>query len=181
MKGLIFGGAYLRREICVSKSIGLALLLEVNLSFWLCCTLYLRAIFQVQAPQEAYIWRGDLTVFFFFCVTGLGAYIWRGLFSEFYDILFSISRSFRPFYSEDFRWLPKILEDCRRFPNTSEEVRPLPKMSEVPSKHLVFSSQTVSIKRKMTNLTAKTKNYGQITLNTKPHSDPLKRGRFIVK
>ena len=32
----------------------------------------------------------------------------------------------------------------------------------------------------MTNLTANTKNYGQITLNTKPHSDPLKRGRFIV-
>ena len=25
LKGLIFGGAYLRREICVSKSIGLAL------------------------------------------------------------------------------------------------------------------------------------------------------------
>ena len=30
----------------------------------------------------------------------------------------------------------------------------------------------------MTNLTANTKNYGQITLNTKPHSDPLKRGRL---
>ena len=135
--------------------------------------------FPSTSPQEAYIWRGDLTGFFF-CVTGLGAYTWRRLFSEFYGILFSISRSFRPFYSEDFRWLPKIPEDCRRFPNTSEEVRPLPKMSEVPSKHLVFSSQTVSIKRKMTNLTAKTKNYGQITLNT-AHSDPLKRGRFIVK
>ena len=25
LRGLIFGGAYLRREICVSKSIGLAL------------------------------------------------------------------------------------------------------------------------------------------------------------
>ena len=49
-EGLLFEGAYLRREICVSKSIGLALQLEVNLPFLLCFTLYLRAIFQVQAP-----------------------------------------------------------------------------------------------------------------------------------
>ena len=33
LKGLIFGGAYVQREICVSKSIGLALLLEGNLPF----------------------------------------------------------------------------------------------------------------------------------------------------
>ena len=33
LEGLIFGEAYLRREICVSKSIGLALYLEVNLPF----------------------------------------------------------------------------------------------------------------------------------------------------
>ena len=33
MEGLIFGAAYLRREICVLKSIGLALYLEVNLRF----------------------------------------------------------------------------------------------------------------------------------------------------
>ena len=65
----MFGGAYLRRAICVSKSIGLALKLEVNLKLLLCFTLYLRAIFQVQAPG-AYIWRGDLTEGF--CVTGLG-------------------------------------------------------------------------------------------------------------
>ena len=44
---------------------------------------------------------------------------------------------------------------------------------EKPSKHLtVFSPETVNIK-KMANLTANTENYGQITLNTKPHSDPL--------
>ena len=49
-EGHIFGGAYLRREICVSKSIGLALYMEVNLPFLLCFTLYLMAIFQVQAP-----------------------------------------------------------------------------------------------------------------------------------
>ena len=54
----MFGGAYLQREIRVSKSIGLALQLEVNLPFLLCFTLYLSAIFQVQALGGAYIWRG---------------------------------------------------------------------------------------------------------------------------
>ena len=34
LEGLIFGGTYLRREICVSQSIGLALQLEVNLLFF---------------------------------------------------------------------------------------------------------------------------------------------------
>ena len=49
-RGLKFERAYLRREIFVSKSIGLAIQLEVNLPFLLCFTLYLGAIFQVQAP-----------------------------------------------------------------------------------------------------------------------------------
>ena len=39
----------------VSKSIGLALYLEVNLPFLLCFTLYLRANFQVQAPGGLYL------------------------------------------------------------------------------------------------------------------------------
>ena len=42
-EGLIYG-------ICFSKSIGLALQLEVTLPFLLSFTLYLREIFQVQAP-----------------------------------------------------------------------------------------------------------------------------------
>ena len=72
--GLIFGGAYLRREVCVSKSIGLySLIVGSNLLFLLCFTLYLRTIFQVQAP-------GGL-------IFG-GAYTWRGLFLEFYGIFF---------------------------------------------------------------------------------------------
>ena len=50
LEGLIFGEAYQRREICVSKSNGLAFYLEVNLPFLLCFTLYFRPIFQVQAP-----------------------------------------------------------------------------------------------------------------------------------
>ena len=44
-------------EICVSKSTGLALQLELNLPFLLCFTLNLRAIFQVHAPQGLIIGR----------------------------------------------------------------------------------------------------------------------------
>ena len=35
--------------------------MEVNLPFLLCFTLYLGAMFQVQAPEGDYIWTGDLT------------------------------------------------------------------------------------------------------------------------
>ena len=66
LEGLIFGGAYVRREICVSKSIGLASKLVVNLPFLLCFTLYSRANSKYKSPG--------------------GAYIWRGLFSKFYGI-----------------------------------------------------------------------------------------------
>ena len=62
-----------------------------------------------------------------------------------------------------------------RFPKTNEEIRPLPTVSEEPSKHLTaFSSETVNVE-KLANLTANTRNYGQITLNTKPHSDARHR------
>ena len=44
--------AYLWREICVSKSIELALKLEVNLLFLLYFTLYLRAISKYKPPGE---------------------------------------------------------------------------------------------------------------------------------
>ena len=68
MEGPIFGGAYVWREICVSKSIGLA------------CV--------VQAPQGGYIRMGDLTKDFLRYDFGElifgGAFSWRGLFSEFY-------------------------------------------------------------------------------------------------
>ena len=70
---VIFGGAYLRREICISKSIELALQLEVNLPFLLRFTLYLRASFQVQAPGEG----GGLFYKGFFALP-----VWRGLYLE---------------------------------------------------------------------------------------------------
>ena len=87
----MFGGAYIRREICVSKLNGLAFYLEVNLPFLLCFTLYLRAIFQVQAPGGLYLEGRCNRGFFALPVWGAciwrGLYTWRGLFSEFYSIL----------------------------------------------------------------------------------------------
>ena len=82
LEGLICGGAYLRRKICVSKSIWLALQLEVNLPFLLCFILCLRVIFQVLKPPG-----GLYLDFLLYPFRGLifgGAYTWRGLFSEFY-------------------------------------------------------------------------------------------------
>ena len=80
LEGLLFGEAYLRREICVSKSIRLALWLEVNLPFLPCFTLYLRAFFQLQAPRGLYLegrFNGG-----FYALPVWGAYIWRGLYME---------------------------------------------------------------------------------------------------
>ena len=42
------------REICVSKSIGLALWLEGNLPFLRCFTLYLGAISKYKSPGSLY-------------------------------------------------------------------------------------------------------------------------------
>ena len=77
MEGLIFRGAYLQREICVSKSIGLALWLEANLPFLPYFTLHLRAIDQVQAPEGLHLeggFNGGI-----FCVTRLGGLCLEGL------------------------------------------------------------------------------------------------------
>ena len=68
LERLIFGGAYLRREICVYKSVGLALQLEANLPFLCCFTLYLRATFKVHAPGG--LTFGGAIYRRVFCVTG---------------------------------------------------------------------------------------------------------------
>ena len=62
MEGLIFGGAYIQREIS----------LIVGRKFTVFALFYFvfEGNFQVQAPGGAYIWRGDLTEGF--CVTILG-------------------------------------------------------------------------------------------------------------
>ena len=64
--------AYLRGEICVSKSIiGLALWLEVNLPYFLCFTLYVRVIIKYKLPWGLYL-GGDFTVRKISCITTLG-------------------------------------------------------------------------------------------------------------
>ena len=111
-----------------------------------------------------------------------------------------ISDTFWPFYDNS-RLFKKISEDYRRVPNTNEELRGLPKTSKdyrrcsshnrrfprenleifqtnqkwkiLQSLHRIFAGNSKIIN--LVNLTANTKNYGQITLNTKPHSDPLLR------
>ena len=88
MEVLIFEGAYLWREICVSKSIGLALHLEVNLPFLLCFTLYLRAISKYKPPGGLYLegrFNGG-----FFALRVSGAYIWKGLYME--GLIFGLLR-----------------------------------------------------------------------------------------
>ena len=90
LEGPIFGGAYVRREICVSKSIGLACNGREIYHF---CFVLLCIGGQIPStsPRGAYIQRGDLTEgFLCYNFGGLifgGACTWRGLFSEFYGIL----------------------------------------------------------------------------------------------
>ena len=70
-EGLSFGGAYLRREICVSKSIGLAFSGKeiYHFCFVLLC---IRAQIPSTIPRVAYIRR-------VFCVTILGGLYLEGL------------------------------------------------------------------------------------------------------
>ena len=68
-----------------------SLIVGVNLPFLLCFTLYLRAIFQVQAPRGLYLegrFNGG-----FFALPVRGAYIWRGLYME--GLIFGNFRVFR--------------------------------------------------------------------------------------
>ena len=85
LEGLIFGVAYVRWEICVSKFIGLACSGKEIHHF--CFILLFESKFHVQAPRGAYIRSGDLTERFLgYDFEGLlfgRAYTWRGLFLEF--------------------------------------------------------------------------------------------------
>ena len=89
MEGLIFGGAHLWREICVYKSIGLALYI-VRKKFTVFTLYYFvfEGNFPSTSPQGAYIWKGDLMEGFlrhrFGGLIYGGAYTWRGIFSKFY-------------------------------------------------------------------------------------------------
>ena len=80
LEGFIFGGAYLRREICVSKSIGLACSGKEIYHFALFYFVF-EGKFQVQAPGGAYIRRGGLTEGFLSYDFG-GLIFSRGLYME---------------------------------------------------------------------------------------------------
>ena len=60
LEGPIFGGAYVRREICVSKLTGLTCSGKeiYHFCFVLLC---IRGQIPSTSPPGAYIWRGDLT------------------------------------------------------------------------------------------------------------------------
>ena len=65
-----------------------SLIVEVNLPFLLCFALYLRAIFQVQAPGGAYIRRGNLTEGFLRYRFGGGGLIHGGAYFRNFFIIF---------------------------------------------------------------------------------------------
>ena len=61
MEGLLFGGAYVRRGIDVSKSIELACSGRRKFTIFALFYFVFEGKFQVQDPRWAYIRRGDLT------------------------------------------------------------------------------------------------------------------------
>ena len=92
MEGLIFGGAYLWREICVSKSIGLALQLKVNFTVFALFYFVFEGNIPSTSPRGFYLegrFNGG-----FFALPVWGAYIWRGLYMEM--LIFGILRYIKP-------------------------------------------------------------------------------------
>ena len=80
MEGLIFEGAYVRREICVSKSIKLACSGKEIYHF---CSVLLciRGQIPSTSPSRGLYSEGRLNVGFF-ALQFWGPYIWRGLYME---------------------------------------------------------------------------------------------------
>ena len=88
MTGLFLEGLnYLRREICVSKSIGLASLI-VGRRFTVFALFYFvfEGNFQEPAPPGGLCLEGRFNGRFF-ALRVCGAYTWRGIFSEVYGML----------------------------------------------------------------------------------------------
>ena len=106
MEGLIFGGAYVRGEICVSQSIGLAC--GENEIYHFCFVLLcIRGQIPSTSPPGAYIRRGTITEGFLrYDFGGLifgGAHAWRGLFSEFYGIKYRVGCAFSVYQSRSIK------------------------------------------------------------------------------
>ena len=92
LEGLIFGGAYLWREICVSKIDCASLIVERKFTFFALHYFVFEGNCQVQAPPPGGgLYLEGCVNGEFFCVTSLGGFVGggytrRGLFSEFYGI-----------------------------------------------------------------------------------------------
>ena len=84
MEGFIFGEAYVRREICVSKFIGLAYSWKKIYTVFALFYSVFEGNFQVQDPGGLYS-EGRLNGGLF-ALRVLGVYTWRGVFSEFYGM-----------------------------------------------------------------------------------------------
>ena len=87
LEGLIFGGAYVRREICVSKLV----VGRKFIIFALFCFVF-ESKFHVQAPRGAYIRRGDLTEGFL-CYDFEGL-IHGGVYFRNFTVFFPVCRIF---------------------------------------------------------------------------------------
>ena len=93
LRGLLFGGAYIRRGLSTEGNLRFKIdwacsIIGSKLTVFACLTLYLRAIFQVQALGGLYLegrFNGG-----FFALPDCGAYIWRGLYME--GLIFGILR-----------------------------------------------------------------------------------------
>ena len=91
MEGLIFGGACVRREICVSKSIGLACSGKEIYHFCFVLLCIRGQIPSTSSPGGLYSEGGFNGGFF--ALRFWGAYIWRGLNME--GLSFGILRYFK--------------------------------------------------------------------------------------
>ena len=89
MEGPIFGGAYVRREICVIKSVGQDCSGEEIYHFRFVLLCIRGQIPSTSPPGGAYIRRGDFNGGFF-ALRFWRAYIWRGLDME--GLIFGILR-----------------------------------------------------------------------------------------
>ena len=82
LEGLIFGGAYLRREVLHFKIDWASRIVGGKFTVFASFYFVFEGNFPSTSPRGTYIWRGDLTEGFL-RYRIRGAYIWRGLFRNF--------------------------------------------------------------------------------------------------